>query len=199
MPKMKGKIGLFFGTFNPIHVGHLALAEYIYRYTALDQICFVVTPHNPFKKKSTLLPDRERLHLVRIALEEQEGMAASAIEFSLPQPNYTAQTLAYLREQHPEAQFSLIMGEDNLMGLHKWKNVESIIEDHDIYVYPRHGSPETSENPHLEKHPKVTVVSAPRMEISATLIRNSFKEGKPLRNLLPKAVFEYIEGSNLFQ
>ena len=94
---MKGKIGLFFGTFNPIHVGHLALAEYIYRYTALDQICFVVTPHNPFKKKSTLLPDRERLHLVRIALEEQEGMAASAIEFSLPQPNYTAQTLAYLR------------------------------------------------------------------------------------------------------
>ncbi|MBT7659317.1 MAG: nicotinic acid mononucleotide adenylyltransferase [Bacteroidetes bacterium] len=196
---MKGNIGLFFGTFNPIHIGHLALAEYFYRYTELDQICFVVTPHNPFKKKSTLLPDRERLHLVHLALEDQEGMTVSAIEFSLPQPNYTAQTLAYLREQHPEAQFSLIMGEDNLRGLHKWKNVESIVELHDIYVYPRHSNEVVIEHPHFDTHPKITVVPAPRMEISATLIRSSFKEGKPLRNLLPKAVFEYIEGSNLFQ
>ena len=196
---MKGKIGLFFGTFNTIHIGHLALAEFFYRYTELDQICFVVTPHNPFKKKSNLLPDRERLHLVHLALEDQEGMTVSAIEFSLPQPNYTAQTLAYLREQHPEAQFSLIMGEDNLHGLHKWKNVESIVEAHDIFVYPRHAIEVVPENPHFEKHPKVTLVQAPRMEISATLIRKSCKEGKPLRNLLPKAVFEYIEGSNLFQ
>ena len=145
------------------------------------------------------MPDRERLHLVHLAIADQEGMTVSAIEFSLPQPNYTAQTLAYLREQHPEAQFSLIMGEDNLRGLHKWKNVESIIDAHDIFVYPRHANEAVAENPHFEKHPKVNVVQAPRMEISATLIRNSFKEGKPLSNLLPNAVFEYIEGSNLFQ
>lgn len=194
-------VGLFFGSFNPVHIGHLALAEYFLQYTALDEVWFVVTPHNPFKKKNNLLPDRTRLHLVHLALEDQSGLVPCDIEFSLPQPNYTAQTLAHLREKHTDHNFQLIMGEDNLKGLHKWKNVDSILEYHDILAYPRHPLPNESEleAQWQEKFPRIALVNAPRMEISATLIRNSFKDGKPLRNLLPKAVFDYIEGSNLFQ
>jgi len=194
-------VGLFFGSFNPVHIGHLALAEYFLKYTDLNEVWFVVTPHNPFKKKSNLLPDRTRLHLVHLALEDQEGLVPCDIEFSLPQPNFTAQTLAFLREKHAEYQFSLIMGEDNLKSLHKWKNVESIIEHHNILAYPRHPLPdeEATAAQWKEKFSRVSLVNAPKMEISATMIRNSFKDGKGLRNLLPKAVFDYIEGSNLFQ
>lgn len=194
------KVGLFFGTFNPIHMGHLILAEYFQKYTQLDEVWLVVTPHNPFKEKSNLLPDRERLHLVNLALEDQEGLRSSDIEFGLPQPNYTAQTLAYLREKHAELDFYLIMGEDNLRTLHKWRNVESILESHGILVYPRHSEIDSAPMlALLEKYPNVQLVEAPRMEISATLIRQSFRDGKPLKNLLPKAVFEYIDGSNTFQ
>ncbi len=193
--------GLFFGSFIPVHIGHLALAEYLLNYSDLDEVWFVVTPHNPFKQKSNLLPDRERLHLVNLALDQQKGIHASDIEFYLPQPNYTAQTLAYLREKHPGQNFTLIMGEDNLEGLHKWKNVESITSNHDILVYPRHKvlDGEKLQNTWQDSYPRATIVDAPRMEISATLIRTSFREGKPLKNLLPKAVFDYIEGSNIFQ
>jgi nicotinate-nucleotide adenylyltransferase len=196
---MKGNIGLFFGTFNPIHVGHLILAEYMLNYGELDRILFVITPHNPFKQKSTLLPDRERLHLAYLALEDQLNMQPSDIEFGLPQPNYTAQTMAYLREKHPEANFTLIMGEDNLRSLHKWQNYESIVDHHRILVYPRVGGDYAGTIEEAQKYPNVAVVDAPRMEISASMIRQSFKDRKPLQNLLPKAVFEYIEGSNLFQ
>jgi len=196
---MKGNIGLFFGTFNPIHVGHLVLAEYMLNYGELDRVLFVITPHNPFKQKSTLLPDRERLHLAYLALEDQLNMQPSDIEFSLPQPNYTAQTMAYLREKHPEANFTLIMGEDNLRSLHKWQNYESIVDHHRILVYPRVGGDYAGTIEEAQKYPNVAVVDAPRMEISASMIRQSFKDRKPLQNLLPKAVFEYIEGSNLFQ
>lgn len=196
---MKGNIGLFFGTFNPIHVGHLVLAEYMLNYGELDRVLFVITPHNPFKQKSTLLPDRERLHLAYLALEDQLNMQPSDIEFGLPQPNYTAQTMAYLREKHPEANFTLIMGEDNLRSLHKWQNYESIVDHHRILVYPRVGGDYAGTIEEAQKYPNVAVVDAPRMEISASMIRQSFKDRKPLQNLLPKAVFEYIEGSNLFQ
>ena len=196
---MKGNIGLFFGTFNPIHVGHLILAEYMLNYGELDRVLFVMTPHNPFKQKSTLLPDRERLHLAYLALEDQLNMQPSDIEFGLPQPNYTAQTMAYLREKHPEANFTLIMGEDNLRSLHKWQNYESIVENHSILVYPRVGGDYKGTAKAAKKYPNVAVVDAPRMEISASMIRQSFKDRKALKNLLPKAVFEYIEGSNLFQ
>ena len=136
------KVGLFFGTFNPVHIGHLALAEFIQKTTDLEEVWLVVTPLNPFKKKSNLLPDRERLHLVRLALEDQMGLKASDIEFNLPKPNYTAQTLAYLREKYPEIIFSVIMGEDNIKTLHKWRNYESIADNHDIFVY---GMPITTE------------------------------------------------------
>jgi nicotinate-nucleotide adenylyltransferase len=146
------------------------------------------------------LPDRERLHLAYLALEDQLNMQPSDIEFSLPQPNYTAQTMAYLREKHPEANFTLIMGEDNLRSLHKWQNYESIVDHHRILVYPRViGDYEGKQKHFAQKYPNVAVVDAPRMEISASMIRQSFKDRKPLQNLLPKAVFEYIEGSNLFQ
>jgi nicotinate-nucleotide adenylyltransferase len=195
------KVGLFFGTFNPIHIGHLALAEYFQKYGDLDEVWLVVTPHNPFKKKSNLLPDRERLHLVHLAIEDQQGLRASDIEFSLPQPNYTSQTLTYLREKYPEHRFSIIMGEDNLKSFHKWRNFESILENHKILVYPRHPLPDevATEQHWQERFPNLRLVNAPKMEISASLIRRSFAEGKALRNLLPKAVFDYIEGSNLFQ
>jgi nicotinate-nucleotide adenylyltransferase len=195
------KVGLFFGTFNPIHIGHLALAEYFQKYGDLDEVWLVVTPHNPFKKKSNLLADRERLHLVHLAIEDQEGLRASDIEFSLPQPNYTSQTLTYLREKYPEHCFSIIMGEDNLKSFHKWRNHESILENHEILVYPRHPLPDevATEQHWQERFPNLRLVNAPKMEISASLIRRSFAEGKALRNLLPKAVFDYIEGSNLFQ
>ena len=196
---MKGNIGLFFGTFNPIHVGHLILAEYMLNYGELNRVLFVITPHNPFKQKSTLLPDRERLHLAYLALEDQLNMQPSDIEFGLPQPNYTAQTMAYLREKHPEANFTLIMGEDNLRSLHKWQNYESIVDHHRILVYPRVGGDYAGTIEEAQKYPNVAVVDAPRMEISASMIRQSFKDRKPLQNLLTKAVFEYIEGSNLFQ
>lgn len=192
-------IGLFFGTYNPIHVGHLILAEYFLKHADLDEVWLVVTPHNPFKKKSNLLPDRERLHLVNLAVEDYPGLRASDIEFGLPQPNYTAQTLAYLREKHPDHHFSVIMGEDNLRSLHKWKNVESITAHHPILVYPRHGEGGEAELAQQLHTFGATYVDAPRLEISATLVRNSFREGKPLKSLLPEPVFNYIEGSNLFQ
>jgi len=196
---MKAKVGLFFGTFNPIHVGHLVLAEYMLNYADIDELLFVVTPHNPFKQKSTLLPDRTRLHLVNLAIDGEVNMRASDIEFDLPQPNFTAQTLLFLRDKYPQTTFSIIMGEDNLRTFHKWRNYESILEQHPILVYPRIGEVPEDQNDILEKYPQATLVDAPRMEISASLIRQSFKDGKPLKNLLPKAVFSYIEGSNLFQ
>ena len=195
------KVGLFFGTFNPIHIGHLALAEFFQKSTDLEEVWLVVTPLNPFKKKSNLLPDRERLHLVRLALENQIGLRASDVEFNLQTPNYTAQTLAYLREKFPETIFSVIMGEDNLKTLHKWRNYESIVDNHDILVYPRHPLPneEMIDLNWQDKYPRAQLVAAPKMEISASMIRKSFAEGKGFRNLLPKAVFDYIEGSNLFK
>ena len=196
---MKAKVGLFFGTFNPIHVGHLVLAEYMLNFADIDELLFVVTPHNPFKQKSTLLPDRTRLHLVNLAIDGEVNMRASDIEFDLPQPNFTAQTLLFLRDKYPQTTFSIIMGEDNLRTFHKWRNYESILEQHPILVYPRIGEVPEDQNDILEKYPQATLVDAPRMEISASLIRQSFKDGKPLKNLLPKAVFSYIEGSNLFQ
>lgn len=189
------KVGLYFGTFNPIHTGHLIIANHMAEYSGLDQIWLVVTPHNPLKKKSTLLEDHHRLQMVFLATEDYPKLKPSDIEFRLPQPNYTVNTLVHLREKFPKHEFSLIMGEDNLNSLHKWKNYEVLLQSHDIYVYPRINT-ETI-NPDIAAAARIHRVEAPVIEISSTFIRNSIKEDKNVRPLLPEKVWHYVE-HNLF-
>ena len=190
------KIGLYFGSFNPIHIGHLIIANQLVENSDLDQIWFVVTPHNPFKKKSTLLDNHHRLEMVYLATKDYDTLKESDIEFNLPQPNYTVNTLAYLTEKYPEKEFSLIMGEDNLKSFHKWKNYQVILDHHNIYVYPRisDGKAETQ----FDNHPKIHHVEAPIMEISSTLIRNSIKAGKNIKPLLPEHVWSYLDEMNFY-
>ena len=189
------KIGLYFGTFNPIHIGHLIIANHMAEHAGLDQIWMVVTPHNPHKQKSSLLDDYHRLHMVHLATEDYPKIQPSDIEFKLPQPNYTVNTLAYLQEKFPKHEFSLIMGEDNLNSLHKWKNYELILQNHDIYVYPRLNSGKIDKQ--LVNHPKIHRVGAPVIELSSTFIRESIKNGKNVVPMLPNKVWDYIE-HNLF-
>jgi nicotinate-nucleotide adenylyltransferase len=191
------KIGLYFGTYNPIHVGHLIIANHMAEHADLDQVWMVVTPHNPLKKKATLLDDNQRLQMVHLATEDFPKIKPSNIEFKLPQPNYTVNTLIHLHEKYPDYEFSLIMGEDNLKTLHKWKNFEVILENHDIYVYPRISSEE--ENIELKSHPKVHIIDAPIVEISSTFIRNNIKKGKNIQPLLPSKVWEYIDHNNFYR
>lgn len=191
------KIGLYFGTFNPIHIGHLTIANHMVEYSNLDEIWMVVTPHNPFKKKSSLLDNHHRLEMVHQATESYQKIQPSDIEFKLPQPNYTVNTLAHLEERFPNKTFSLIMGEDNLKSLHKWKNYETILENYSVYVYPR-----ISENKIPEQfvnHPKIIQVAAPIMEISSTFIRRAIKENKNCTPLLPSKVWEYIDLMNFYK
>lgn len=191
------KIGLYFGSFNPIHVGHLVIANYMVEHSDLDQVWFVVTPHNPFKKKSSLLDNHQRLELVYLATKEYSKLKPSDIEFNLPQPNYTVNTLAYLQEKYPKKEFSLIMGEDNLKGFHKWKNYEIILENHHIYVYPRisGGHIETQ----FDGHKKIHKVNAPIMELSSTYIRNSIKQDINIKPMLPEHVWEYLDFMNFYK
>lgn len=189
------KVGLFFGSFNPIHIGHMVLVNYMLEYTDLDKIWFVVSPHNPLKNKSSLLDERHRLQMVRIAVEDNNRLKASNVEFKLPQPSYTVNTLAYLKEEYPDADFALIMGEDNLENFHKWKNYEEILRYHQLYVYPRHGSV----NIELSRHKNVKLVPAPRMEISSTMIRNSIREKKDLRYFVPEAVWKYMREMHFYE
>ena len=189
------KIGLYFGTFNPIHIGHLIIANHMAEYSDLDKIWMVVTPHNPHKQKSSLLDDYHRLHMVHLATEDYPKIQPSDIEFKLPQPNYTVNTLAHLQEKFPKHEFSLIMGEDNLNSLHKWKNYEVILQNHDIYVYPRLNSGEIDKQ--FVNHPKIHRVGAPVIELSSTFIRESIKNGKNIVPMLPNKVWEYVE-HNLF-
>lgn len=191
------KIGLYFGTFNPIHVGHMIIANHLAEQTHLEQIWMVVTPHNPHKQKSTLLDDYQRLHLVRLATEDYPKIKPSDIEFKLPQPNYTVNTLAHLMERYPQHEFSLLMGEDNLKSFHKWKNYEYILNHHDIYVYPRVSKEE--ENEGLKGHPRIHHVAAPIIEISSTFIREQIKAKKNIRPLLPNPVWEYVDHNNCYK
>lgn len=191
------KIGLYFGTFNPIHVGHLIIANHMAEHSDLEQIWMVVTPHNPLKQKNTLLDDYQRLHLVRLATEDYPNIKPTDIEFKLPQPNYTVNTLAHLSEKFPQHEFSLIMGEDNLKSLHKWKNYEYILQHHDIYIYPRVS--EEAENLTLKDHPRVHWIDAPIVEISSTFIRENIKNKKNIRPLLPHNVWEYVDHNNFYR
>ncbi len=194
---MKTKVGLFFGSFNPIHIGHLTLANHLAEYSNLDQVWLVVTPHNPHKKKSSLLEDHHRLAMVRIALEDYPKLKASDIEFGLPQPNFTVNTLAYLEEANPDKEFALIMGEDNLKSLHKWKNYQTILERHHIYVYPRISQSVVANQ--FKDHTKITKIEAPIMELSSTFIRKAIRAGNNVRPMLPHNVWVYLDEMNFYK
>ena len=191
-------IGLYFGTFNPMHVGHLVIANHLAEHSDLDQIWIVVTPQSPHKKKQSLLDDRQRLEMVYRATKEYPKLKPSAIEFDLPQPNYTVHTLAYLEEKHPEHSFALIMGEDNLNSLPKWKNAEVIIKRYPIYVYPRK-STEIKKTALLTKEAKIIKIDAPIMELSSTFIRQQIKAGQNIRPMLPEAVWNYLDEMNFYK
>jgi nicotinate-nucleotide adenylyltransferase len=195
MDKAK-KIGLFFGSFNPIHIGHLIIAEYMATRTDLDQVWLVVSPHNPLKKRSTLAKDFDRLHMVRMALDDNPKLKATNIEFSLPKPSYTIDTMVYLHEKFPEHEFSLIMGGDNIVNIHKWKNFNLLLERYPIHVYSREGS--DAESP-LEVKADIRKYDVPIMDISSTYIRRSISEGKSIRYMVPESVYEYLDGSNLYK
>jgi nicotinate-nucleotide adenylyltransferase len=191
------KVGLYFGTFNPIHVGHMIIANHVAEFSDLNQVWMVVTPHNPLKIKDTLLEDYKRLQLVAIAVEDFPKIKASDIEFKLPQPNYTVNTLAHLQDKFPQHEFALIMGEDNLKSLHKWKNYDVILENYDIYVYPRIST--EAENLTFKNHPRIHKIDAPIVEISSTFIRENIKKKKNIQPLLPLKVWEFIDYNNLYK
>lgn len=189
------KIGLFFGSFNPVHAGHMIIANFMATQTDLDEVRMVVSPQNPLKEKKSLAKDYDRLHLVQLAIGDNPCLKASKIEFDLPKPSYTIDTLTYLREKQPQHEWVLIMGGDNLATLHKWKNYEIILRDYAIYVYQR----PAYKLGELENHPSVSIWEAPLMQISASYIRKTIKAGKSVQYLVPDAVYDYIERSNLYK
>jgi nicotinate-nucleotide adenylyltransferase len=189
------KVGLFFGSFNPVHVGHMIIANYMVEHSDLEEVWIVVSPHNPLKEKKSLANDYDRLHLVQLAIGENPNIKASSIEFNLPKPSYTIDTMAYLKEEYPDTPFVLLMGGDNLENLHKWKNYELLLRDYEIYVYKRPSYGPSK----YKKHPKVRIYEAPQMNISATFIRRSLREGKSVQYLVPDAVFKYLESSNMYR
>ncbi len=203
------KVGLYFGTFNPIHVGHLVISNYMADYTDLDQVWLVVSPQNPLKKKKSLLADYHRLAIVQVAIEDNEKLRASDIEFKLSRPSYTASTLAYLKEKYANYKFHLIMGEDNLRTFHKWRNHEAILENHKLYVYPRVLTIQEEEevqqigsqpdNGYIN-HPNVVICDdAPVMKLSSSFIRQAIKEGNDVRYLLTDPVHKYVEEMNFYK
>ncbi len=191
------KIGLYFGTFNPIHIGHLVIANHLVENSDLNEVWFVVTPLSPFKKKQSLLDNHHRLQMVDRATENYPKLKPSNIEFDLPQPNYTINTLVYIQEKYTNYEFALIMGEDNLKSFHKWKNYEVILQNHHIYIYPRISDKKV--HTQFNDHAKIHYVNAPIMEISSTFIRNSIKEGKNIRPLLPHPVWQYLDEMNFYK
>lgn len=191
------KVGLYFGTFNPIHIGHLIIANEMVENSDLDEIWMVVTPHNPFKIKNSLLENHHRFELVYRATESYDKIKPSDIEFKLPQPNYTVHTLANAVESYPNKEFCLIMGEDNLKSFHKWKNYETILAHHAIYVYPRVS--EGSVAHQFKNHPKIHPIKAPIIELSSTMIRKGIKQQKNIKPLLPKEVWNYIDEMNFYK
>jgi nicotinate-nucleotide adenylyltransferase len=195
------KIGLYFGSFNPIHIGHVAIAGYMTEFAGLDKVWFVVSPHNPLKKKESLLADHHRLYLVQLAIGENDRLKASDIEFRLPVPSYTIDTLTYLREKYPKNEFCLVMGEDNLYTLHKWKNINELIKKYPLYVYPRPDSVRPSSTL-LEKilsTAQIHSVSAPLMDISGTFVRDGIRARKDMSYFLPPSVWKYIKEMHFYE
>jgi len=202
------KIGLFFGSFNPIHIGHLLIANHIVNHSNLEEIWFVVSPHNPHKKKASLLKDYHRLAIVNEAIEDNDKFKASDVEFNMAKPSYTVETLAYLKEKHPTYNFSLLMGEDNLRSFHKWKNYELILENNPIFIYPRvltvqeleKDNFKTDENTQvLLDHPNITLTDAPVMKVSSSQIRNLIKAGKSTKYLLTEPAKNYVDEMNFYK
>ena len=188
-------IGLFFGSFNPIHVGHTVLANYMASFTDLEQVWFVVSPHNPLKEKASLLNQNQRLQMVNLAIEDNPLFKSSNIEFGLSQPSYTVNTLAHLHEKYPQHTFSLIMGEDNLQSFTKWKNYEEILKNHVIYVYPRPNCDSTE----FKTHKHIVFTEAPLMDISSTFIRQAIKNKKNISCFMPQKVWEYCDEMNFYK
>jgi nicotinate-nucleotide adenylyltransferase len=192
------KTALFFGSFNPVHVGHMIIANYMIHTGGMDEVWMIVSPHNPLKEKASLAKDHDRLHLVNLAIGNNYKIKASNIEFSLPKPSYTIDTLSYLKEKHPDHNFYLVMGGDNILNLHKWKNYDQILENYAILVYQRPGYELGSHA--LANHKKITVLDdAPLLNISASYIRDLIKSGKSIQYLVPDNVYEYIEGTSFYK
>lgn len=186
--------GLFFGSFNPVHIGHMIIANYMVEHTDMDMLWMVLSPQNPFKKRNTLANDYDRLHLLNLAIDDHKFIQSSNVEFGLPKPSYTIDTLTYLKEKYPKRKFSLIMGGDNLASLHKWKNYEQILANHDIYIYKRG----EHTNPELENHERIHIMEAPMLDISASYIRGELRENKSVQYLVPEAVYEYLKEHNVY-
>lgn len=186
------KIGLYFGSFNPVHIGHLIIANHVLNETELDKIWFIISPQNPFKENSSLLNEYDRLHLLRSAVEDDPRMKVSDIEFYLPRPSYTINTLTYLNEKYPDNVFFILMGSDSFQNIDKWKNYESILKNHTIYIYKRKGFEVNN-----DKNVRIRILDAPLVEISASGIRKMIRQGKSIRYLVPEKIREEIE-SNLF-
>ena len=192
---MKKKTGLYFGSFNPIHNGHLIIAEQILENSDLKEIWFVVSPHNPLKERQTLLNDHQRLVMVKVAIDDNPAFRASDIEFNLPKPSYTIHTLVHLENKYPTHEFCLIIGSDNLNSITKWFNYEQLLNNYKLYVYPRPGY----DGGEFKNHQNVVWVEAPLIEISSSYIRKSIAEGKQVRYLLPTKVYEYILEMHFYQ
>jgi nicotinate-nucleotide adenylyltransferase len=189
------KIGLFFGSFNPIHIGHLAIANYMVEFGPIDQLWFVVSPHNPLKKKKNLLNDYHRLDLVKLAIDDDQRFRACDIEFKLPKPSYTINTLTYIKEKYPNHTFYLIIGADNYLTLKDWKNWETLMNDYSFLVYPRPGYDHTS----IELENNFEIIDAPIIEISSTFIRDSLKNGKDVRHFMPTIVANYVREMHFYE
>ena len=188
------KIGLYFGSFNPIHTGHLIIAGHAADYTDVQQVWLVVSPQNPLKLSATLLNEHQRFFLVQQAIEGDKRLKASDVEFKLPKPSYTVNTLAYLTEKYPEHQFAVLMGSDSFQNLHHWKNHETLLRNHELIIYER------PQHQIINKfNAKITLLKAPLLEISATHIRKCIKEGKSIRYLVPEIVREEIEKGNYYK
>ncbi|MEN8223877.1 MAG: nicotinate (nicotinamide) nucleotide adenylyltransferase [Bacteroidota bacterium] len=189
------KTGLFFGSFNPIHTGHMILAEYMAEYAGLSEVWFVVSPRNPLKEKNSLLADYHRLAMVNIAVEDDPRLKSCNIEFKMPQPSYTIDTLTYLSEKYPDKKFILIGGMDILHSFHKWKNYKELLHQYEIYIYNR----PNYEPGEYKDHPGIKFFNAPLMEISASFIRESIQNKKDIRHMLPHRVYEYIREMHFYE